>query len=41
MIQISESRIGMQCESTDDYQIGNIKPVVGYVLDSFEEEAEA
>ncbi len=41
MIQISESRIGMQCESTDDYQIDYSKPVVGYVLDSFEEEAEA
>ena len=41
MIQISESRIGMQCESTDDYQIDYSEPVVGYVLDSFEEEAEA
>ena len=41
MIQINESRIGMQCESTDDYQIDYSKPVVGYVLDSFEEEAEA
>jgi len=31
----------MQCESTDDYHIDYSKPVMGYVLDSFEEEAEA
>lgn len=41
MLQISESRINILCDSIEDYQTDYTKPRVGYKLDSFEEEAEA
>ena len=41
MLQISESRIDILCDSIEDYQTDYTKPKVGYMLDSFEEEAEA
>ena len=41
MIHFSESQIDYLCNSVEDYQTDYNKPKVGYMLDSFEEEAEA
>ena len=40
-MQISKSQIDLLCNSVEDYQTDYTKPRVGYMLDSFEEEAEA
>ena len=41
MMHISKSQIDLLCNSAEDYQTDYSKPRNGYMLDSFEEEAEA